>query len=332
MTPQATRTRPQRSRLGLLLFLVVLAYASYRLLGLMSGPGDGPIAYEPLPYVTYGLTPDYERKGALAKNTNRHGFRGPDFEVPKPEGTFRIVCLGGSTTYSDQVGDDDAYPLLLQHELRERRPEANVEVINAGVPSYTSAESLANLAFRCLEFEPDMIVVYHGANDYRPRIYSNYVPSYFHYRKPWNGGFDQQEQGPEGTDMAGGVNTLVQRVWPDDNGDMVANARAAGTRAFRRNIVSMIGIAKAHGIEPVLVNFAGKGPDPDFLPGLIDGITEHNRVLDEVAAAQRVTLIDLDSRLTREGTFAQGDPVHLTPQGTRLKARVIAEGLLPLLP
>ena len=135
--------------------------------------------------------------------------------------------------------------------------------------------------------------------------------------------------------MARGINTLVQKLPPEDNGDPLANLQHFGPEAFRRNLVSMIGLARAHGIQPVLVTFAGKGPDPKTEPGLLAGIAAHNRVIGEVAAEYAVTLVDLDRKLSRDGTFASAgttpDPVHLNPTGTLQKAQIIAEGILPLM-
>ena len=351
----ADRRRPHRSRVGLVLFaavsLLVVWELAARTAGLGTPPGRllgralggvsdlGRIAYQAQPYVGFGLTPDYEWSrpdpAVPVRTNNNLGFRGPDTTRAKPDGTFRIVCLGGSTTFSDVVDDDETYPVHLQRELRAARPDLDIEVINAGVPSYTSAESLANLAFRVLDLSPDMIVIYHAANDWRPRLYPDFRPDYFHYRKPWDGS-DRLQQQRADTDMAGGINTVVQWLPPEDAGDPQEHARRAGPGAFRRNLVSMIGVARAHGVTPVLVSFAAKGPDPAGTPGLLAGVAEHNRVLGEVAAEHGVALVDLDGRLSREGTFAskfgEPDPVHLNATGTRAKAAIIAEGIAPLLP
>jgi hypothetical protein len=44
---------------------------------------------------------------------NSFGFRSPEIEVPKPEGKFRIVCVGGSTTNAGRT-NDTTYPALLE--------------------------------------------------------------------------------------------------------------------------------------------------------------------------------------------------------------------------
>lgn len=120
------------------------------------------------PYLAYANTPNYQ-KGA--KQHNQLGWRGPETTLSKPEGTFRILVLGGSTTYTEAVGDNaETFPAQMQRLLQEEHGFPQVEVINAGVPGYNSWESLVNLCFRGLEMEPDLVLVHHGANDVHTRF------------------------------------------------------------------------------------------------------------------------------------------------------------------
>jgi len=52
-------------------------------------------------------------------STNRFGFRGKDIALPKPDGVYRIVCVGGSTTVGGWT-DDTSYPAFLEVALNER--------------------------------------------------------------------------------------------------------------------------------------------------------------------------------------------------------------------
>lgn len=286
--------------------------------------------YRALPYVVYGLKPHHvwgETRN-LRMTTNAHGFRGPDeIVMPKPEGRYRIVCLGGSTTFGHSVSDEDAYPLRMQQLLREARPDLDLDVVNAGVPSYTSAESLANLVFRCLELEPDALVLYEGINDWRPRVYRNFDNAYFHYRKPWNGTLDGWEWG-EG-ELRGGINPFIQHDTPADNGPAAPNAAAAGTWAFRRNLEVMCAVARARGIRVVLVSNAVHDGNPrEFL----DGMAEHNRVVRETAESAGALFVDLDAEFPKGGTLRKDslfvDGVHLGADGSLHKARILARELL----
>ena len=118
-------------------------------------------------YLGYYLTPNYQ------KGKNKHnslGYRGDEIVLPKPAGEFRIVCLGGSTTYTSGVDDYHlAYPELVERELLDHGYR-NVNVINAGVPGWTSWECLVNFEFRVLDLEPDMIVFYEAINDINTRF------------------------------------------------------------------------------------------------------------------------------------------------------------------
>jgi lysophospholipase L1-like esterase len=351
-----TASRPRRSRAGLFLFLFLLALVCWEVLGrvtplvpvtpLAFGRAAWKVAtqvppnaeelaknaYRPLPYVMYGLKPSWERPARKlgdqmmpASRSNSLGFRGEEIESPKPAGRYRIICLGGSTTYSDTVGDDETYPVLLEQELRKARPDRDIEVINAGVPSYTTAETLPNLAFRCLDLQPDAIVLYEGINDFRTRNYANYDNAYFHYRKVWNGTVETWEKG-EGELQ--GINAFIQNKPPENNGSPIANIKRAGTYAFRRNLVSIAGIAKAHGVKVVLVSCTYDAANEYMLklPEFGAGIQEHNQVVKAVAQEQGALFIDMAASFTGAGQFA--DAVHMNPAGSRQMARRIAEGLL----
>ena len=123
--------------------------------------------FVPHRYLGYSPTPNY-RNG-----DNRHnnlGYRGDDILQPKPDGTFRIVAIGASTTYSAIENDyRRSYPYLLQAALHAAGYR-HIEVVNAGVHGYTTLESLLNLQLRVLDLDPDMLIIYHGINDIEARL------------------------------------------------------------------------------------------------------------------------------------------------------------------
>ena len=364
MSPTAT-SRPRRSRAGLFVVLIVLALVAWEIVGRSSGEytltpvrlaeatlkaakqGVPPseealklVAYEPLPYVNYGLKPNWTRTSTKAdapkKTSNSLGFRGREVEQPKPAGRYRIACLGGSTTYDDGVGDDDTYPLKLEGFLRAALPDRDLDVVNCGVPSYTSAEDLANFAFRVLDLKPDAIVVYQGINDWRTRPYRNFDGAYFHFRKIWDGGLGKWSRG--GDDLAGdfNINQLIQHDKPAENGNGLENARRNGTWVFQRNIESLCGMAKAHGVRVALVSNVTADSDPYMPPadfaGMVAGIAEFNGVLRDVAQEQGAQFVDLAAAWPHGAAVPQGglftDAVHNNPRGAQLKARIIADALL----
>ena len=90
----------------------------------------------------------------------------PDyFLVPKPTGTFRIVCLGGSTTVGFPYWYNAAFSSFLRDRLRAVFPDRTIEVLNLGMTATNSFTAL-DMTREVLAYEPDLIVVYDGHNEF----------------------------------------------------------------------------------------------------------------------------------------------------------------------
>lgn len=82
--------------------------------------------------------------------------------VQLKKGSFRILCLGDSTTL---LGGEDSYPALLQARLDERRLKIPCQVINAGVVGANTSYIVNHLRENIVRFSPDMAIVMAGIND-----------------------------------------------------------------------------------------------------------------------------------------------------------------------
>jgi hypothetical protein len=98
--------------------------------------------------------------------TNARGCRDEETALPKPEGVYRIVCIGGSTTVEGPY-NALTYPNYLERRLREAFNTDRIEVVNCGVDGLDSSAELRNLPFY-LGLEPDLVVHYNFANDAAP--------------------------------------------------------------------------------------------------------------------------------------------------------------------
>jgi lysophospholipase L1-like esterase len=99
--------------------------------------------------------------------TNSRGFRTPEFETRPAPGRLRIAVLGDSSTFGWGVAQSEAYPERLRAALAERlrvAPE-RIEVINLGVPGYSSFQGLAMLRRVALALAPDLVVWSYLSND-----------------------------------------------------------------------------------------------------------------------------------------------------------------------
>lgn len=97
-------------------------------------------------------------------NINSHGFRGPEISLEKPEDTFRIFVVGGSTTYSaGATSDETTIPGYLQKEFD--KAGLKVEVINAGIGYAESTTESYYIKNMLVDFNPDLFIIYDGWND-----------------------------------------------------------------------------------------------------------------------------------------------------------------------
>jgi lysophospholipase L1-like esterase len=78
---------------------------------------------------------------------------------------YRIVCLGDSNTFGEGLPSRQAFPALLEAQLREKFPQLDAVVINAGIRGNTAVQGLARLTCDVLRFKPHVVVSAFGAND-----------------------------------------------------------------------------------------------------------------------------------------------------------------------
>ena len=119
--------------------------------------------------------------GRFVTAENRLRFFNPqELASPKPTGTRRLVCLGGSTTFGRPYDHRTAFCSWLGELLRTTRPGEKWETINAGGISYASYR-VALVAEELAAHQPDVFVVYTGHNEFlEARTYASILRS-----PPW---------------------------------------------------------------------------------------------------------------------------------------------------
>ncbi|UCC30341.1 MAG: hypothetical protein JSU86_19340 [Phycisphaerales bacterium] len=211
-----------------------------------------PLQRGDYPYLPYVPNPEHPE-------VNELGFHGKPFSREKAQNSYRIFCLGGSTTWN-------GYPVHLEQELRDdfARHDLNLEVINAGNQCWTSLESLINFITRCLPLKPDAIVVYQAINDAVFAFSETVSPDYTHFRKR----FERDapllwDRLPEFLDHSAafvGFRAVFERK-VGTRGikiDITKDIDQSGPRPYqsiepyRQNIRTLVSIARARGIEVFL--------------------------------------------------------------------------------
>ncbi len=110
---------------------------------------------------------------------NSLGFRGDEFTVEKPDTTYRVFMLGGSTMFGHgATSDDTTIPGYLQQFLNEKN-QSDFQIINSGIQGADSNTELKLLENKIIQFSPDLVIVYDGWNDLRAQnspetVYENW--------------------------------------------------------------------------------------------------------------------------------------------------------------
>ena len=94
-------------------------------------------------------------------STNRWGMRDRDYELAKPEGTFRIALLGSSHLMGWGVADGENFEALIENRLNAEFAGGGhdrFELLNFGVSGYSTLQKVMVFDERALRFAPDAIV------------------------------------------------------------------------------------------------------------------------------------------------------------------------------
>lgn len=127
--------------------------------------------YLSLPGLGYVPYPGYAKNGRVQHN--RDGYRGEWLPLHKTD-KYRILCLGGSTTYGSGVPDPaETYPARLQEmadayirqDTTLSRKYTGAEVLNAGLEGGTSADELRQYLGKYRYYRADLVIVHSGIND-----------------------------------------------------------------------------------------------------------------------------------------------------------------------
>lgn len=355
---------PKRSEVALLLFSTLLTFFlleitarvwlnylatpdQYDRYVLFTSIDPQDYAWTPHPYLTYYPTPNF-KKGLTFHNSL--GYRNDEFPLEKPDGVFRIVALGGSSTYDVSIKDNQkTFTTQLEKLLKDEYGYPNVQVINAGVPGYNSWEILVNLEFRVLDLDPDLVIIYEGTNDVHARLV---VPS------AYRGDDLGRRQAWQVPDVALWEHSALLRIlsralnitrqvsvddfasaptyvsWPFESRleefdlDPAEILKENPPIYFQRNLENMIAVAKENDVQILFSTWAYSPYLNDYAAEdyYQEGFRENNEVVREVATSHAIPLFDFVTVMPQDAKY-WADGRHVNEAGALVKARLFAEFL-----
>ncbi|MEM1182162.1 MAG: GDSL-type esterase/lipase family protein [Acidobacteriota bacterium] len=330
----AIRTRCWQALLMLCLsltFLLVVLEIAARSYSWHLGKGfwNRPHSFESAFFVTYDWPPPLI-DGELGT------FRaGQTVAKAKRPDELRVISLGGSTTVNARNRDGRTYSRELQTALRQRLGVSDLFVLNAGGDAFSSAHSLTNLSLRLLDFEPDVITVLHNINDLTAREFGDSLEPDYSNKYLDDAFLGYEHRGgvgglimrfSRGAQMVKWRMTVLRRTLErSSRGPGVGNPED-GPQLFERNLRSIVALARAHGVRPILLTQAHRSPERQAERG---EFIRYNNVIRQLGADLGAPVVDLGAALSgRRELFL--DKVHFNGQGVRaiaaeLEASVSAE-------
>lgn len=151
--------------------VLLAAEVALRLLGRPRGPRLREVDWTLRDCQTF--FPRISEAGGEGRYTRVYSFpagpadRALSFGTRKPRGALRVFCLGGSAAYGRPYFPQAAFSAWLERDIRRAVPDRPCEVINAAQPGMDSFGLMA-VAREALRFQPDLIVVYCGNNEFLP--------------------------------------------------------------------------------------------------------------------------------------------------------------------
>lgn len=171
----------------------------------------------------------------------------------------RIAIFGGSTAFGTRVSDKDTWPAVVQRELGD-----GYCVRNYGVPGYSSAEAIIQLALIVPDFMPDILVFLQGWNDIKHYHEPGFTPDYFSHgvQQATNLGL-RREQGAEIRAAIKRRSALVRAAAairfrlglspPSDRPAGLSSSDPVVDRAYVRNLGTLVALSERFGARAVFV-------------------------------------------------------------------------------
>lgn len=289
---------------------------------------------------------------------NSLGFPGPEYAETKPPKTLRIMTVGDAFTSAEGVDTEQAWPRLLEQQLRARFPDRSIDVMNFAITGYGPNQYAAVIEKYAPIYQPDLIVIGFFVNDYLDVLWSNeqFQESIGFQLQPQNGWYSivrlsnlqklvqlgvkepllellRREPRPHGYFL--GNFTALEREQPLVNGE--GKELVAQRLQEIKTVANEVGSELVIAMIPAPVQVCGSD-ELAYFPRYVDlsdstayDLEQPQRITAGLADSLDIVYIDLLPvlRSGKGGCPYQARNMHWTPAGHRIVAQYLADQLSP---
>lgn len=278
---------------------------------------------------------------------NSLGFRGPEIPLPKPDAVIRIAFLGASTTYCAEVRSNDmVWTHLVTEQLKQRWPSLKFDYVSGGVPGYGVNHSLQNLKYKITPLKPDIIVIYHTANDLSSNTFELAKKKGLVEQQTGKGLLWLSKYSLLSYLIEKNLRVIISQKKAFDQSRKLEFEAQEITETFRNDLNVLVQESKKVSPIVAIATFSARLRENQskkekieavvtslyYMPymtidGLIRGYKSYNDVIRSVANQQNIILIDNNNMIPGDGTHFN-DSVHFKDRGSELMARRVFAGLV----
>ena len=339
MSPQPTRGSPSlRFKLTASLVVLALCLGGLELFARTIGPeapsmrgNGGWVLMGEHATRLWGLPPGVTQSRPFEATINAEGYRGEVAVMPRPEGVKRLILVGDSTFFGHGVDDDETLSVAIASTLGSRNIVA--EVVNFGVPGYSTEQTRLQLDEQGWALEPDVVLMGNlwSDNDFASYADADLFRTREAFLESWWGRSSLLRLLAASTDrMRGGsgariITWMDSSDWPEDG------VRRVPLQRYAQNLDGMIRAATAHGAAPVLIapcnnmllmNNAEGTPWMPYFDAQAQLAAHHGIPLVESCAPMLSSGFDIEDLLV--------DSMHFSATGNRLVGIATARTLIKL--
>jgi len=254
--------------------------------------------------------------------------------IKKNQNELRIIFVGGSTTKNRNNRKGLRFSNEVKKVLSSKYSELDIVSLNAGIESFSSAHSLINISLRIIEFEPDIIVIHHNANDRSVGVFGETITTDYSNKYLTDSylGYTHR-RGIRGF-LVRHFKSLRILIWSSKTiksffiktpYNTTGNKNILkGKNYFKRNLKSILSICKTHDIIPVFLTQPHKRLSIEKLH------REYNDIIRNLSEENNSHIIDMAKLISKnKGNFI--DQIHYSSDGIIEISNIIAPRLIDII-